>query len=72
MTTTPLKEITAFIFGRKYYANIVLTKGTSKTEICSFIFPSREDAYRHRDKLNNTMSYKYIETISFRSRKDYL
>ena len=38
MNSTVLKEIMAFLFGRKYYANIVATKGTTKQEICSYIF----------------------------------
>ncbi len=29
MNSTVLKEIIAFLFGRKYYANIVATKGTT-------------------------------------------
>ena len=36
MNSTVLKEIMAFLFGRKYYANIVATKGTTKQEICSY------------------------------------
>ena len=71
MQTTVLKEIIAFLFGRKYYANIVGTKGTAEMQLCSFIFRSKEDANRHRDTLMTTLSYKYIETISFRSRKEY-
>ncbi len=71
MQTTVLKEIIAFLFGRKYYANIVGTKGTTEMQLCSFIFRSKEDADRHRDTLMTTLSYKYIETISFRSRKEY-
>ena len=71
MQTTVLKEIIAFLFGRKYYANIVGTKGTDKMEICSYIFSTKEEADRHRDTLMTTMSFSYIETISFRSRKDY-
>ena len=71
MQTTVLKEIIAFLFGRKYYANIVGTKGTDKMEICSYIFCTKEDADRHRDTLMTTMSFSYIETISFRSRKHY-
>lgn len=71
MQTTVLKEIIAFLFGRKYYANIVGTKGTYKMEICSYIFLSKEEADKHRDTLMTTLSFRYIETISFRSRKDY-
>lgn len=71
MQTTVLKEIIAFLFGRKYYANIVGTKGTDKTELCSYIFRTKEEANRHRDSLLTTLSFQYIETISFRSRKEY-
>lgn len=71
MQTTVLKEIIAFLFGRKYYANIVGTKGTSEMQICSFIFRTKEEALRHRDSLRSTLSFLYIETISFRSRKEY-
>lgn len=70
-TTTPLREILAFIFGRKYYANIVNTRGTSKCEISSFIFLSAEDADLHRRDLEDNRSYKYITTVSFRSRRDF-
>ena len=48
MQTTALKEIIAFLFGRKYYANIIATKGVVKQEICSYIFSSREAADKHR------------------------
>ena len=71
MQTTVLKEIIAFLFGRKYYANIVGTKGTDKMEICSYIFRTKKEADRHREALMATLSFCYIETISFRSRKEY-
>lgn len=71
MQTTVLKEVIALLLGRKYYANIVATKGTDKTEICSYIFTSKEDANKHRDALQTTLSFIFIETISFRSRKEY-
>lgn len=66
-----LTEILAFLLGRKYYANIVLTRGTTRTELCSFIFSSRADAHTHRDSLASNLSFQYIETISFRSRHQY-
>lgn len=71
MNTTVLTEITAFLFGRKYYANIVNTRGTSKCELCSYIFPTLREAETHRVKLSGTMSYSFIETVSFRSRNEY-
>lgn len=69
MYSTVLKEITAFLFGRKYYANIIATKGVAKQEICSYIFASRAAAYRHRVEIESTLSFQYVETVSFRSRK---
>ncbi len=69
MNTTVLNEIIAFLFGRKYYANIIATKGVSKMEICSFIFSTKEAAARHRTEIDTTMSFSYVETISFRSRR---
>lgn len=70
-TTTILSEIIAFLFGRKYYANIINTKGTKRCEISSYIFLSKKDARRHRKDLENNLTYKDIETVSFRSRIDY-
>ncbi|MEO5026384.1 hypothetical protein [Bacteroides stercoris] len=56
MTSTVLKEIMAFLFGRKYYANIVATK---------------EAANRHRLEIETTLSFRFVETVSFRSRRIY-
>ena len=69
MHTTVLTEILAFLFGRKYYANIIHTKGVAKQEICSHIFTTREAANRHREQIETTLSFRFVETISFRSRK---
>lgn len=70
--TTVLTEIVAFLLGRKYYANIINTKGTGKCEISCFIFRSRAEADKHRDALASNMSYKFVETVSFRSRHNYM
>lgn len=72
MNSTVLKEVIAFLFGRKYYANIIATKGTTKMEICSYIFATKYDADVHRHDIERTLSFQFIETISFRSRRDYL
>lgn len=72
MHSTVFKEIIAFLFGRKYYANIIATKGVAKQEICSYIFATREAAERHRMEIETTLSFRFVETISFRSRKIYL
>lgn len=71
MNYSVLQAIVAFIFGHKYYANIVNTRGTDRFEVASFIFLTKEDAKRHRKKLDTTRTFKYVETISFRSRMVY-
>lgn len=71
MQTTVLQEVIAFIFGRKYYANIVGTKGVNKMELSSFIFRNKEEVEEHKEKLQATSSFFFIETISFRSRREY-
>ena len=72
MNSTVLKEIIAFLFGRKYYANIVATKGTTKQEICSYIFATKEAANRHRLEIETTLSFTFVETVTFRSRRVHL
>lgn len=56
-------------FGRKYYANIVSVNGTDRREICSYIFPDRESAMRHRFEIESTLTFRFVETVSFRSRR---
>lgn len=70
-STTLISEIGAFLFGRRYYANIINIKGTVRCEISCYIFCSKAEAARHREGLEGNMSYKFVETISFRSRRDY-
>lgn len=69
MYSTVFKEILAFLLGRKYYANIIATKGVAKQEICSYIFATREAADNHRREIEDTLSFRFVETVSFRSRK---
>lgn len=71
MNYSVLQAIVAFIFGHKYYANIVNTRGTDRFELASFIFLTKEEAERHRKKLDTTRTFQYVETISFRSRMVY-
>lgn len=68
---TILSSIIDFIFGRKYYATIFNTRGTTRCELNSYIFSSKEEAEQHKIRIESTASFMYIETISFRSRKDY-
>ena len=66
MNSTVLKEIIAFLFGRKYYANIVATKGTTKQEICSYIFATKEAAKQHKLEIeNNPIVYFCLKQLHF-------
>jgi hypothetical protein len=71
MQNSVLAKIIDFIFGRKYYATIMNTRGTDRCDINSKIFLTKQAAEAHRHTLDSTASYMWIETISFRSHKDY-
>ncbi len=66
-----LSRIINFIFGRKYYATIMNTRGTGRCEINSRIFLTKEAAEAHKTTIDSTASFMWVETISFRSYKDY-
>lgn len=66
-----IQRILDLLFGQKYYANIINTRGTFKYEISCFIFRTREQAEQHRLSLADNRSFMYIETVSFRSRHEY-
>lgn len=70
-TKTVLMAIVEFLLGKKYYANIINTRGTNRNEISSFIFCTRQEAEKHKQELSTTASYQWIETVSFRSRNEY-
>ena len=46
-TKTVLVAIAEFLLGKKYYANIINTRGTDRNEISSFIFCTRQEAEKH-------------------------
>lgn len=70
-TQTILNAIVEFILGKRYYANVINTRGTGKQELSCFIFRSKADADRHRADLSTNGSYSWVETVSFRSRNEY-
>ena len=71
MKETVIESIVAYFIGHKYYANIINTRGTDKCEISCFIFHTMEEAEEHRQTIDGTRSFLFIETVSFRSRKKY-
>lgn len=71
MQETVLQSIIAHIFGHKYYVNVVNTRGTDKCETTSFIHRSHDAAERHRREIETTRTFLFVETVSFRSHKEY-
>lgn len=66
-----LKDIFHYVFGYRYYVNIVNTIGTDIVETTSFIHPTRQAAREHARQIAATRSFIYIETVSFWSRNFY-
>lgn len=66
-----IEAIIAMFLGQKYWANIINTRGTDRCELSCFIFTTKEDADKHRRDLETNASFMYIETVSFRSSKQY-
>lgn len=64
-----LSLIIEHLFGRRYYANIVYHIGSRRCDISSYIFTTIEEAREHRDRLKDNRSFRFIQTISFRSKE---
>lgn len=64
-----IQSILAMLLGQQYWANVINTRGTDRIELSCFIFTTREDADRHARSLDSNRSFRHIETISFRSRR---
>ena len=71
MNSTVLKEIMAFLFGRKYYANIVATKGTTKQESVLTFLQQKKPPIGIDWKSKQLCHSGFVETVSFRSRRIY-
>ena len=65
------EKIGTWLLGRRYWANVINVRGTDKCELCCFIFHTRAEADEHRRTVDGTASFMWVETVSFRSRKEY-
>ncbi len=61
--------MTRFLFGDVYYAVIIGERGSDRYDLASQIHTTRSSAEAHRQRINETRTYIYIETIRFRSRQ---
>jgi hypothetical protein len=66
-----LSNIIDYVLGTKYYVNVVNVAATSECEACCYIFPTKHEADLHRADLRFNDSFKFVETVSFRSRHAY-
>lgn len=66
-----IKKLYHRIFGYRYYAIIIGTQGSGIYEVASQIHRTKKSAEEHRIRIVNTLTYVYIETISFRSKNDF-
>ena len=65
------EKIGTWLLGRRYWANVINVRGTDKCELCCFIFRTSAEADEHRRTVDGTASFMWVETVSFRSRKEY-
>lgn len=69
---TLIETILEFVFGRKYYMNIFHRIGTNAVSASSLFFGTKEEAINHREKNETNITYRFVETVSFRSRNLYV
>ena len=59
------------LYGREYYAVIVGERGSDRYDLTSCIHHTAEEAEAHRRRIEMTRTYVYVETVRFRSRREY-
>lgn len=66
--TRLFKTITNFVLGTRYYAVIIGERGSDRYYVASEIHTTRASAEAHRRRIEQTRTFVYITTISFRLR----
>lgn len=67
-----IQKLTEMLLGRKYYGVVVGQRGAGLYFLNGTFYRTREEAAAYRRSLDANASYMYIETVSFRSRNDFL
>lgn len=63
------EEIMTFLFGQRCYAVIIGERGSGdRYYIASQVHFTRESADEHRRRIEQTITYVYITTVTFRWR----
>ena len=63
------EEITDFVLGTRYYAVIIGERGSDRYYVASEIHTTRASAEAHRSRIEQTRTFIYITTITFRSKR---
>ena len=64
-----IKSLSTILFGRRCYAVIIGERGSDRYDICSQIHFTKESAAAHRHRIEETRTYVYIATVTFRWRR---
>ena len=71
MKKSLIQRILEYFFGFQYFADIINVRGTDRCEVTCYIFHTCEEAQKQHDTIRTTLSFDYVETISFRSHRVY-
>ena len=63
------EEITDFVMGKRYYAVIIGERGSNRYYVASEIHSTKASSEAHRRRIEQTRTFVYITTITFRTRK---
>lgn len=63
-----IKSLSTFLFGRRCYAVIIGERGSDRYDIASQIHFTKASAEAHRQRIQQTRTYVYITTVTFRWR----
>lgn len=63
-----IKSLSTILFGRRCYAVIIGERGSDRYDIASQIHFTKVSAEAHRQRIEQTRTYVYITTVTFRWR----
>jgi len=63
------EEITTFLLGKRYYAVIIGERGSDRYYVASELHTTKASAEAHRRRIEQTVAYQYITTVTFRWRR---
>lgn len=61
------RRITERLFGRRFFAVIIGEAGSDRYYLASQIHPSRQSAEAHRRRIEQTRTFVYVTTVTFRT-----